>query len=103
MISIQIFFFNCYQSFQIVIVSIDNHISLSNYYCIAHNLLRQASIYREKKNVVELRVARFILFSEFDFETIPFHCRDYQALLPQKRLRSGKVKYPSTCFVLGAC
>jgi STAM-binding protein len=37
-------------------IEVDNRIPLRNYYRIADNLLRQASIYREEKNVVDLYI-----------------------------------------------
>ncbi|XP_057958215.1 AMSH-like ubiquitin thioesterase 3 [Malania oleifera] len=64
-------------------VEVDNRIPLRYYYRIADNLLRQASIYREEKNVVDLYVM-LLRFSSLVSETIPFH-RDYQVLLPKER------------------
>ncbi|KAL1194721.1 AMSH-like ubiquitin thioesterase 3 [Cardamine amara subsp. amara] len=69
-------------------IEVDNRIPLRNYYRIADNLLRQASIYREEKNVVDLYIM-LLRYSSLISETIPFH-RDYQASLPQDRLGSRK-------------
>jgi STAM-binding protein len=69
-------------------IEVDNRIPLRNYYRIADNLLRQASIYREEKNVVDLYIM-LLRYSSLISETIPFH-RDYQASLPQERLGSRK-------------
>jgi len=71
-------------------IEVDNRIPLRNYYRIADNLLRQASIYREEKNVVDLYIM-LLRYSSLISETIPFH-RDYQASLPQERLGSRKVR-----------
>ncbi|XP_023633656.1 LOW QUALITY PROTEIN: AMSH-like ubiquitin thioesterase 3 [Capsella rubella] len=69
-------------------IEVDNRIPLRNYYRIADNLLRQASIYRDEKNVVDLYIM-LLRYSSLISETIPFH-RDYQASLPQERLGSRK-------------
>nr|VDC82841.1 unnamed protein product [Brassica rapa] len=69
-------------------IEVDNRIPLRNYYRIADNLLRQAGIYREEKNVVDLYIM-LLRYSSLISETIPFH-RDYQASLPQARLGSRK-------------
>ncbi|XP_006414386.2 LOW QUALITY PROTEIN: AMSH-like ubiquitin thioesterase 3 [Eutrema salsugineum] len=69
-------------------IEVDNRIPLRNYYRIADNLLRQASIYREEKNVVDLYIM-LLRYSSLISETIPFH-RDYQASIPQERLGSRK-------------
>ncbi|CAN1181631.1 AMSH-like ubiquitin thioesterase 3 [Linum perenne] len=57
-------------------VEVDNRIPLRYYYRIADNLLRQASVYREERNVVDLYIM-LLRFSSLISETIPFH-RDYQ-------------------------
>ncbi|CAN1345562.1 AMSH-like ubiquitin thioesterase 3 [Linum perenne] len=57
-------------------VEVDNRIPLRYYYRIADNLLRQASVYREERNVVDLYIM-LLRFSSLVSETIPFH-RDYQ-------------------------
>ncbi|KAF5738755.1 hypothetical protein HS088_TW13G01656 [Tripterygium wilfordii] len=64
-------------------VEVDNRIPLRNYYRIADNLLRQANIYREEKNVVDLYII-LIRYSSLVSETIPCH-RDYQRLNPKER------------------
>lgn len=64
-------------------VDVDNRIPLRYYYRIADNLLKQASIYREEKNLVDLYII-LLRFSSLVSETIPFH-RDYQALHPKER------------------
>ncbi|CAN7118640.1 unnamed protein product [Brassica rapa subsp. narinosa] len=69
-------------------IEVDNRIPLRNYYRIADNLLRQAGIYREEKNVVDLYIM-LLRYSSLISETIPFH-RDYQASLTQERLGSRK-------------
>ncbi|KAF8046917.1 hypothetical protein N665_3338s0002 [Sinapis alba] len=69
-------------------IEVDNRIPLRNYYRIADNLLRQASIYRDEKNVVDLYIM-LLRYSSLISETVPFH-QDYQASLPQARLGSRK-------------
>ncbi|KAG0448986.1 hypothetical protein HPP92_027568, partial [Vanilla planifolia] len=64
-------------------VEVDNRISLHYYYRIADNLLRQASIYREEKNLIDLYII-LLRFSSLICETIPSH-RDYQLLLPKQK------------------
>ncbi|KAJ0978613.1 hypothetical protein J5N97_014087 [Dioscorea zingiberensis] len=65
------------------LVEVDNRIPLQQYYRIAANLLKQASIYREERNVIDLYII-LLRFSSLMCETIPFH-RDYQVLLPKER------------------
>ncbi|KAK3188897.1 hypothetical protein Dsin_028458 [Dipteronia sinensis] len=62
---------------------VDDRIPLRYYYRIANNLLKQASIYREEKNIVDLYII-LLRYSSLVSETIPFH-RDYQAILLKER------------------
>ncbi|KAL0414803.1 UNVERIFIED_CONTAM: AMSH-like ubiquitin thioesterase 3 [Sesamum radiatum] len=64
-------------------IDVDNRISLRNYYRIADNLLKQASIYREEKNLIDLYVI-LLRYSSLVSETIPYH-RDYQVLCSKER------------------
>ncbi|KAM6545123.1 hypothetical protein CsatB_025859 [Cannabis sativa] len=64
-------------------VEVDNRIPLRYYYRIADNLLRQATVYREENNIVDLYIM-LLRFSSLVAETIPCH-RDYQAVLPKER------------------
>ncbi|XP_044500407.1 AMSH-like ubiquitin thioesterase 3 isoform X2 [Mangifera indica] len=64
-------------------VEVDNRIPLRFYYRIADNLLKQATIYQEEKNIVDLYII-LLRYSSLLSETIPFH-RDYQAILPKER------------------
>ncbi|KAG9459593.1 hypothetical protein H6P81_004101 [Aristolochia fimbriata] len=64
-------------------IEVDNRIPLHFYYRIAANLLKQANIYREEKNLIDLYII-LLRFSSLLSETIPFH-RDYQLLLPKQR------------------
>ncbi|CAA0834246.1 AMSH-like ubiquitin thioesterase 3 [Striga hermonthica] len=64
-------------------IDVDNRISLRNYYRIADNLLKQANIYREEKNLIDL-YAMLLKYSILVSETIPSH-RDYQTLCPRER------------------
>lgn len=65
-------------------IDVDNRLSLGYYYRIADTLLKQADVYREEKNIVDLYVM-LIRFSSLVSETIPFH-RDYQALHSRERV-----------------
>lgn len=65
-------------------LDIDNRISLRYYYRIAHALIKQADIYREEKNIIDLYVM-LLRFSSLITETIPFH-KDYQLFLQDERL-----------------
>ncbi|KAL2465160.1 AMSH-like ubiquitin thioesterase 1 [Abeliophyllum distichum] len=56
---------------------VDNRISLRFYYRIADNILKQADIFREEKNIVDLYVM-LLRFSSLVMDTIPRH-RDYRA------------------------
>uniref|UniRef100_A0A5B6ZSV4 Putative AMSH-like ubiquitin thioesterase 3 n=1 Tax=Davidia involucrata TaxID=16924 RepID=A0A5B6ZSV4_DAVIN len=64
-------------------INVDNRIPLRNYYRIADNLLKQASIYREEKNIIDLYII-LLRYSSLVSETIPYH-RDYQVLLSKER------------------
>ncbi|KAJ7980333.1 AMSH-like ubiquitin thioesterase [Quillaja saponaria] len=69
-------------------VEVDNRIPLHYYYRIADNLLKQASVYREENNIVDLYII-LLRFSSLVSETIPFH-RDYQISLPKERTNYKK-------------
>ncbi|XP_057785601.1 AMSH-like ubiquitin thioesterase 3 [Salvia miltiorrhiza] len=69
-------------------VDVDNRISIRNYYRIADNLLKQANIYREEKNLIDLYVI-LLRYSSLVSETIPDH-KDYQVLCPKERSFSKK-------------
>ncbi|KAH7436131.1 hypothetical protein KP509_05G004000 [Ceratopteris richardii] len=56
-------------------VEVDNRFPLSHYYRTAGNLFKQANVYREEKNIVELYVM-LLRFCRLVGETIPEH-RDY--------------------------
>ncbi|CAN6451592.1 unnamed protein product [Victoria cruziana] len=64
-------------------LDVDNRISLQYYYRIAENLLKQASIYREEKNLIDLYIL-LLRFSSLITETIPCH-QDYQGLFPKEK------------------
>ncbi|XP_042395686.1 AMSH-like ubiquitin thioesterase 3 [Zingiber officinale] len=59
-------------------VEVDNRISLPFYFRIADNLLKQARIYREEKNIIDLYII-LLRYSSLLCETIPCH-HEYQAL-----------------------
>lgn len=65
-------------------IHIDNRISLRYYYRIAHALIKQADIYREEKNIIDLYVM-LLRFSSLINETIPYH-KDYQFSLQDDKL-----------------
>uniref|UniRef100_A0A7N0UH12 MPN domain-containing protein n=1 Tax=Kalanchoe fedtschenkoi TaxID=63787 RepID=A0A7N0UH12_KALFE len=69
-------------------VEVDNRMPLHFYYRIADNLLKQAGIYRNEKNVVDLYIL-LLRYSSLVSETIPAH-RDYQISFPHKRLLHKK-------------
>ncbi|KAH7414615.1 hypothetical protein KP509_14G002000 [Ceratopteris richardii] len=58
-------------------LEVDNRFPLKKYYRAADNLLKQAQIYREEKNLIELYVL-LLRFSSLVGETIPKH-RDFRA------------------------
>ncbi|XP_024995482.1 AMSH-like ubiquitin thioesterase 3 [Cynara cardunculus var. scolymus] len=64
-------------------IDVDDRIPLRNYYRIADNLLKQARIYREEKNVIDLYVM-LLRYSSLVLDTIRFH-RDYQVLCSKER------------------
>ncbi|XP_031500757.1 AMSH-like ubiquitin thioesterase 1 [Nymphaea colorata] len=64
-------------------LDVDSRISLRYYYRIAENLLKQASIYREEKNLIDLYIL-LLRFSSLITETIPCH-QDYQSSLPKEK------------------
>ncbi|KAF3332665.1 AMSH-like ubiquitin thioesterase 1 [Carex littledalei] len=70
-------------------VGVDNRISLRYYYRIADNLIRQANIYRNERNIIDLYVM-LLRFSSLIQETIPYH-RDYR-LSPQSEKNHFKLK-----------
>lgn len=63
-------------------VDVDNRISLRFYYRIADNILRQADIFREEGNFIDLYIM-LLRFSSLIHETIPRH-KDYK-VSPQNR------------------
>ncbi|XP_047314096.1 AMSH-like ubiquitin thioesterase 3 [Impatiens glandulifera] len=69
-------------------IDVDNRIPIRNYYRIADNLLKQASIYREEKNIVDLYVI-LLRYVSLVTETIPLH-RDYQTLFTKDRTFNKK-------------
>ncbi|XP_077220007.1 AMSH-like ubiquitin thioesterase 1 [Tasmannia lanceolata] len=64
-------------------LDVDNRISLRYYYRIADNLLKQANIYREEKNVIDLYIM-LLRFSSLINETIPRH-HDYLVSLQREK------------------
>ncbi|ONK78723.1 uncharacterized protein A4U43_C02F21760 [Asparagus officinalis] len=64
-------------------IEVDNRISIRYYSRIAENLLRQARIYREEKNLIDLYII-LLRYSSLMCDTIPSH-RDYQALVPKEK------------------
>ncbi|CAN8302891.1 unnamed protein product [Cochlearia groenlandica] len=64
-------------------IGVDNRISLRFYFRIADNILKQASIFRAEKNVIDLYVM-LLRFSSLALETIPSH-RDYRTSLKSNK------------------
>ncbi|XP_027920656.1 AMSH-like ubiquitin thioesterase 3 isoform X2 [Vigna unguiculata] len=73
-------------------IDVDNRIPLRYYYRIADSLLKQASIYREENNVVDLYII-LVRFLSLVSETIPYH-RDYHASPPNERAAYKKKSRP---------
>ncbi|KAA8542725.1 hypothetical protein F0562_023877 [Nyssa sinensis] len=65
-------------------LDVDNRISLRYYYRIAENILKQADIFREEKNIIDLYIM-LLRFSSLANETIPHH-RDYKASLRSNQI-----------------
>ncbi|KAH9778749.1 AMSH-like ubiquitin thioesterase 1 [Citrus sinensis] len=65
-------------------LDVDNRIALRYYYRIADNILKQADIFREEKNIIDLYVM-LLRFSSLVTETIPCH-RDYLASFKSQKL-----------------
>ncbi|KAJ9187277.1 hypothetical protein P3X46_002751 [Hevea brasiliensis] len=69
-------------------LDVDNRISLRYYYRIADNILKQADIFREEKNIIDLYIM-LLRFSSLVSETIPYH-RDYGLSLQSKKVHLKK-------------
>ncbi|KAL1554802.1 ubiquitinyl hydrolase 1 [Salvia divinorum] len=65
-------------------IDVDNRISLRYYYRIADNILKQADIFREEKNIIDLYVM-LLRFSSLVTETIPCH-KEYRTSLQSSKL-----------------
>ncbi|EEF28683.1 amsh, putative [Ricinus communis] len=65
-------------------IDVDNRISLRFYYRIADNILKQADIFREEKNIIDLYIM-LLRFSSLVSETIPCH-RDYRTSQQSKKI-----------------
>ncbi|XP_018716016.2 AMSH-like ubiquitin thioesterase 3 [Eucalyptus grandis] len=76
-------------------VEVDSRVPLHDYYRTADNLLKQANVYREENNIVDLFII-LLRFSSLVSETIPFH-RDYRLWCPKERSTYRKQK---VCDVL---
>lgn len=70
-------------------IDVDNRISLRFYYRIADNILKQANIFREEHNVIDLYVM-LLRFSSLVTETIPCH-RDYRKAAPSNKIYQKKL------------
>ncbi|KAA8541251.1 hypothetical protein F0562_025142 [Nyssa sinensis] len=68
---------------------VDHRISLRYYHRIVDNILKQADIFREEKNIIDLYIM-LLRFSSLASETIPYH-RDFRAS-PQSSKNSLKRK-----------
>lgn len=65
-------------------INVDNRISLRFYYRIAENILRQAAIFRQEKNIIDLYIM-LLRFISLAMETIPFH-REYRTSAQSDKL-----------------
>ncbi|XP_047942382.1 AMSH-like ubiquitin thioesterase 1 [Salvia hispanica] len=65
-------------------IDVDNRISLRYYHRIADNILKQADIFREEKNIIDLYVM-LLRFSSLVTETIPCH-KEYRTSLQSSKL-----------------
>ncbi|XP_057474756.1 AMSH-like ubiquitin thioesterase 1 isoform X1 [Actinidia eriantha] len=74
-------------------LNVDNRIALRYYYRIADNILKQADIFREEENIIDLYVM-LLRFSSLVSETIPCH-REYRTS-PQSKKSSLKKKLLNT-------
>eukprot|EP00252_Welwitschia_mirabilis_P010628 TRINITY_DN2400_c0_g1_i1.p1 TRINITY_DN2400_c0_g1~~TRINITY_DN2400_c0_g1_i1.p1 ORF type:complete len:505 (+),score=89.14 TRINITY_DN2400_c0_g1_i1:273-1787(+) len=72
-------------------VDVDNRMSLRFYYRIADNMLKQANVYREEKNIIDLYII-LLRFSSLVSETIPHH-QDYQTSYQKERNEYKKKLY----------
>ncbi|KAF8775525.1 hypothetical protein HU200_004509 [Digitaria exilis] len=64
-------------------VAVDHRISIEYYFRIADNLLRQADVYREEKNLIDLYII-LLRYSSLLLETIPKH-RDYNSFKSREK------------------
>lgn len=69
-------------------IPVDNRLSLRCYYRIADNLLKQADIYREERNIIDLYII-LLRFSSLITETLPQH-RDYHSLFLGEKISFRK-------------
>ncbi|CAN6714329.1 unnamed protein product [Malus baccata var. baccata] len=65
-------------------LDVDNRIPLRIYFRIANNVLKQADIFRQEKNIVDLYIM-LLRFSSLVSETIPHH-RDYRASIQGEKV-----------------
>lgn len=64
-------------------VAVDHRISIHYYFRIADNLLRQANVYREEKNLLDLYII-LLRYTSLLLETIPKH-RDYNSFKAREK------------------
>eukprot|EP00250_Pteridium_aquilinum_P035332 c9155_g1_i1 orf=541-2037(-) len=69
-------------------IDVDNRFPLSKYYRAADNILKQANIFREEKNIIDLYIL-LLRFSSLVGETIPEH-RDYRTSPAKLRIEYKK-------------
>ncbi|XP_027123253.1 AMSH-like ubiquitin thioesterase 1 [Coffea arabica] len=65
-------------------LDVNNRIALGFYYRIADNVLKQANIFREEDNIIDLYIM-LLRYSSLVSETIPCH-RDYRAALQSDKI-----------------
>ncbi|KAH7658474.1 Thioredoxin-like fold-containing protein [Dioscorea alata] len=69
-------------------IEVDNGISLRYYYNLSDNLIKQANIYRQENNIINLYI-ELLRFASLITETIPYH-KDYKFSLKKEKLETRK-------------
>ncbi|KAM0933062.1 putative USP8 dimerization domain-containing protein [Dioscorea sansibarensis] len=74
-------------------IKVDNRISLNYYYDLSDNFIKQANIYRQENNIINLYI-ELLRFASMITETIPYH-QDYKFSFKKEKLETRKVKLSS--------
>ncbi|XP_039144143.1 AMSH-like ubiquitin thioesterase 3 [Dioscorea cayenensis subsp. rotundata] len=70
-------------------IEVANGISLSYYYNLSDNLIKQANIYRQQENNIINLYIELLIFASLITETIPYH-KDYKFSLKKEKLETRK-------------